>query len=168
MVLALRDPNGKTVAEQTVESDEWGTFSATFALPVKGLSGRYAVRTGNNSVGFTVEEYKRPTFEVRLDEITARYQAGDTLCLAGTAMGYNGVPLRLARVTAVSVVGSWFYRVDRGGSTRFIPVKMDASRCVFRCVRPGGVDQGMVPDSSWMCRSWGRPVRHRRLKRPSL
>ena len=53
-------------------------FSATFALPVKGLSGRYAVRTGNNSVGFTVEEYKRPTFEVRLDEITARYQAGDT------------------------------------------------------------------------------------------
>lgn len=115
VVLALRDPNGKTVAEQTVESDEWGTFSATFALPVKGLSGRYAVRTGNNSVGFTVEEYKRPTFEVRLDEITARYQAGDTLCLAGTAMGYNGVPLRLARVTAVSVVGSWFYRVDRGG-----------------------------------------------------
>ena len=69
MVLALRDPNGKTVAEQTVESDEWGTFSATFALPVKGLSGRYAVRTGNNSVGFTVEEYKRPTFEVRLDEV---------------------------------------------------------------------------------------------------
>ena len=115
VVLALRDPNGKTVAEQTVESDEWGTFSATFALPVKGLSGRYAVRTGNNSVGFTVEEYKRPTFEVRLDEITARYQAGDTLCLAGTAMGYNGVPLRQARVTAVSVVGSWFYRVDRGG-----------------------------------------------------
>ena len=30
-------------------------------------------------------------------------------------MGYNGVPLRQARVTAVSVVGSWFYRVDRGG-----------------------------------------------------
>lgn len=115
VVLALRDPNGKTVAEQTVESDGLGTFSATFALPVKGLSGRYAVRTGNSNVGFAVEEYKRPTFEVRLDEITARYQAGDTLCLAGTAMGYNGVPLRQARVTAVSVVGSWFYRVDRGG-----------------------------------------------------
>ena len=115
VVLALRDPNGKTVSEQTVESDGLGTFSATFALPVKGLSGRYAVRTGNSNVGFAVEEYKRPTFEVRLDEITARYQAGDTLCLAGTAMGYNGAPLRQARVTAVSVVGSWFYRVDRGG-----------------------------------------------------
>ena len=115
VVLALRDPNGKTVSEQTVESDGLGTFSATFALPVKGLSGRYAVRTGNSNVGFAVEEYKRPTFEVRLDEITARYQAGDTLCLAGTATGYNGVPLRQARVTAVSVVGSWFYREDRGG-----------------------------------------------------
>ena len=149
-----------------------GTFSATFALPVKGLSGRYAVRTGNNSVGFTVEEYKRPTFEVRLDEITARYQAGDTLSLAGTAMGYNGVPLRQARVTAVSVVGSWFYRVDRGGEE--IPIDTvytgEDGRFTLRVpVREAGRrGQGMVPDSSWMCRSWGRPVRHRRLKRPSL
>lgn len=120
VALNLRDPNGKTVAEQTVESDEFGTFSATFPLPVEGLSGHYTVRTGNSSVGFTVEEYKRPTFEVRLDEITARYRAGDTLRLAGTAMNYNGVPLRQARVTAVSYVGSWFS--GRNGSGEEFPV----------------------------------------------
>ena len=32
VVLALRDPNGKTVAEQTVESDEWGTFFCHICL----------------------------------------------------------------------------------------------------------------------------------------
>lgn len=39
VVLVLQDPNRKTVAEQTVKSDEYGTFSATFTLPPTALSG---------------------------------------------------------------------------------------------------------------------------------
>ncbi len=110
VALELRDPNGKTVAEQTVESDGMGTVAATFTLPATGLSGEYVVKTKNSAVTFTVEEYKRPTFEVTLDELSDRYRPGDTLRLTGVAMNYNGVPLRAARVSATSYVSRWFYR----------------------------------------------------------
>ena len=112
VALELRDPNGKTVAGQTVESDDMGTFSATFTLPATGLSGVYYVRSKDSRTDITVEEYKRPTFEVALDEVEAHYQAGDTLRLTGVAMNYNGVPVRDARVSATSYVSSWFYRND--------------------------------------------------------
>lgn len=121
LTLELRDPNGKTVAEQTVESDGMGTVSATFVLPSTGLSGGYVVRTKNSAVEFAVEEYKRPTFEVTLDEPADRYHSGDTLRLTGVAMNYNGVPLRGARVSAVSYVSQWFYRAD----TWVEPLRLD-------------------------------------------
>ena len=121
VTLELYDPNGKTVAEQTVESDGMGTVSATFVLPSTGLSGGYVVRTKNSAVEFAVEEYKRPTFEVTLDEPADRYHSGDTLRLTGVAMNYNGVPLRGARVSAVSYVSQWFYRAD----TWVEPLRLD-------------------------------------------
>lgn len=121
LTLELRDPNGKTVAEQTVESDGMGTVSATFTLPSTGLSGTYVLRTKNSALTFTVEEYKRPTFEVTLDEPAGRCQAGDTLRLTGVAMNYNGVPLRAARVSATSYVSQWLYRRDAWKE----PVRLD-------------------------------------------
>lgn len=121
VTLELYDPNGKTVAEQTVESDGMGTVSAMFVLPSKGLSGGYVVRTKNSAVEFAVEEYKRPTFEVTLDEPADRYHSGDTLRLTGVAMNYNGVPLRGARVSSVSYVSQWFYRAD----TWVEPLRLD-------------------------------------------
>ena len=65
VVLVLQDPNRKTVAEQTVKSDEYGTFSAAFTLPPTALSGDYVLKAGTRSMVLRVEEYKRPTFAVR-------------------------------------------------------------------------------------------------------
>ena len=109
VTLELLDPNGKAVAEQTVESDEMGTVAATFTLPAAGLSGTYLVKSEKGVVNFTVEEYKRPTFEVALDEPAGLRQEDDTLHLSGVAVNYNGVPLRGARVSAVSYVTQWIY-----------------------------------------------------------
>lgn len=114
VTLTLLDPNGKSVAEQTAESDGMGTFSVSFTLPSSGLSGTYAVRSDKGRVNFTMEEYRRPTFEVRLDDVDGHYRAGDTLYLTGEAMNYNGVPLRGGRVTAKSSVSRWAY-LKRGG-----------------------------------------------------
>ena len=49
VVLVLQDPNRKTVAEQTVKSDEYGTFSATFTLSPTALSGDYVLKAGTRS-----------------------------------------------------------------------------------------------------------------------
>lgn len=99
--LTLKDANYKTVAEKNVTTDAYGTASADFVLPQGGLTGNYTIRTEtalSGSVGFRVEEYKRPTFEVVFDEVNGKYANGDTLTVTGRAKAYSGVPVRGAKV----------------------------------------------------------------------
>lgn len=104
VVLVLRDANGKEVGTQKVQTDEMGKLSADFQLPQGGLPGVYRVVSnigsyGSGSVSFRVEEYKRPTFEVKMDKAPDMQWPADSITLTGKAMGYNGVPIREGRVT---------------------------------------------------------------------
>ena len=114
VVLELHDPNGKAVAEQKVESDAFGTFSGTFTLPTTGLSGRYFIRTEWGHTDFRVEEYKRPTFEVHLDEVGEHFVPGDTVSLTGMAMNYNGGSLAACTGVGHTFVVRALYRVVDG------------------------------------------------------
>lgn len=113
--LLMRDANGKEVGKQTVRTDEMGVFAADFALPEGGLPGHYQVRGARASVSFRVEEYKRPTFEVTMDETPALQWPQDCIRLTGKAVGYNGVPVRDGRVTATyqfTYPYWWWFRHD--------------------------------------------------------
>lgn len=99
--LHLFDVNWKEVATAEVETDDMGKFSTSFTLPAKGLPGTYNIRceSPRETISLTVEEYKRPTFEVKMDEAPDLSWPADDITLTGKAMGYNGVPVRQARVT---------------------------------------------------------------------
>jgi uncharacterized protein YfaS (alpha-2-macroglobulin family) len=45
-----------------------------------------------------VEEYKRPTFEVKLDKPASQFRLGDSVTITGKAIGYNGIPVAGAKV----------------------------------------------------------------------
>ncbi|MEZ4951506.1 MAG: MG2 domain-containing protein [Saprospiraceae bacterium] len=69
------DANGQAVETIQLLTNEYGSCSGSFTAPSSGLFGNMSIRcTGNlsrmyeNSVNFRVEEYKRPKFEVSLDE----------------------------------------------------------------------------------------------------
>lgn len=118
LTFTLLNANNKTIEEKTAQTDGYGTASVDFNLPDGGsMNGRFSVRcTGNNMARktFRVEEYKRPTFEVKLDDVTAEYHNGDTVSVTGHALTYSGVPVQNARV-AYSVqrsVSRWFWRYD--------------------------------------------------------
>ena len=99
--LTLKDANYKTVAEKNVTTDEFGTASADFTLPSGGLTGSFSIRTENllgGSVGFRVEEYKRPTFQVEFDKVKEMYENGDTVTVTGRAKAYSGVAVQGAKV----------------------------------------------------------------------
>ena len=96
--LELRDANYKTVGETQVTTDRYGKCSTTFTLPKGLLNGRFTVRANNSSINISVEEYKRPTFQVEFDEYKEAYQAGDTIRTQGKAMTYAGVPVQDAKV----------------------------------------------------------------------
>ena len=113
--LILRDANWKEVDRQMVRTDAMGVLSTDFVLPEGRLPGNYRVQAGSASVYFRVEEYKRPTFEVKMDEAPALTWPQDSITLTGKAMGYNGAPIRDGRVTGTyrfTYPYFWWYRHD--------------------------------------------------------
>lgn len=112
--LILRDANSKEVTRQTAKTDEWGVFAADFTLPEGRLPGRYTIQTNHVHTSFRVEEYKRPTFDVTMDEAPALQWPQDSIVLTGKAMGFNGVPVRDGRITGTYqfTYPYWWYRHD--------------------------------------------------------
>lgn len=98
VTLTLRNARGKQIKKETVTTDAFGTASVDFVLPEDERNGRFRITANNKTVYFSVEEYKRPTFEVKLAKPDTAYKVGDTLNIKGTATMYSGVPVANARV----------------------------------------------------------------------
>lgn len=105
VTLTLRDANYKEVAKADVVTDAYGMASTDFTLPASGLTGNFTVRSswGNGNASLSVEEYKRPTFQVDFEKVEQRYADGDTVTVKGSAKSYAGVPVQGAKV-ALKVV----------------------------------------------------------------
>lgn len=111
--LILRDANYKEIQRKKVTTDEFGSASAEFQLPTTGLTGRYTIRTSSNGiVTFSVEEYKRPTFQVEFDDVKEEYESGDTVSVRGWAKSFAGVPVQGAKVVCKVVrrPAFWWWR----------------------------------------------------------
>lgn len=103
---------GKEVAKVSVRTDEYGVFTVDIPLPMTLLPGIFrATVTGEASLSFRIEEYKRPTFGVELSPYQAAYQVGDSLQISGEARFFSGAPVREAKV-CYRVIRSknWFWR----------------------------------------------------------
>ncbi|RYY38783.1 MAG: alpha-2-macroglobulin [Chitinophagaceae bacterium] len=114
----LRDANYKEQGRVTVQTNEFGSFQAKFALPAGGLGGRFTVSSSDwdGMASFSVEEYKRPKFEVRFDTLRATYRVGDTVTMAGSALAYAGnsiegaqVRYRVIRTPQIPYFYRWWY-----------------------------------------------------------
>lgn len=102
--LRFYDSNHKLVEERIVDANDMGVFSADFVIPTGRRNGSFSIEADKRErVYFRVEEYKRPTFEVVLDD--SLYVQGDSCVVRGTATNYDGSPLRGARVT-----GTYYWR----------------------------------------------------------
>lgn len=96
--IILRDQNRKIVAETTVTTDEFGKSATDFALPTDILNGTFSISTDNATQSISVEEYKRPTFEIIFPQVTRQYGEGDTLMLYTKVKTFSGIPVRGAKV----------------------------------------------------------------------
>jgi hypothetical protein len=119
--VALRDANGQDRGRVEVTSNEWGSFDGRFTLPEGLLGGRFSLgmSNANGSADFSVEEYKRPKFEVRFDTLKSVYKAGDSITMKGTAKAYAGNTVSGAkvryRVTRRQRYFWWWYDGGNGG-----------------------------------------------------
>ena len=97
-MVALRDVNHQLVAEKKVTTNDFGSFDGFFQLPEGGLTGRYTlhVKTATAWIGTSyvrVEEYKRPSFEVRMETPKDLVKIGQTVTVEGFAEALAGYPI---------------------------------------------------------------------------
>ena len=98
-IIQLIDVNSKEVFKQELATNEFGSFNGSFTLPQGLLNGQMTIRNEYGNVGIRVEEYKRPTFEVTMNPITAGYMLGDTITMTGTALALAGYPVDGAKAS---------------------------------------------------------------------
>lgn len=95
ITVELYDANHQKVAEQQLTSNEYGSASGSFVLPNQGLTGQFYLQIKKetkrlDSHYFSVEEYKRPTFEITLDQPTEEFKIGQNVSVDGHVKAYAG------------------------------------------------------------------------------
>ncbi|MDO5509514.1 MAG: alpha-2-macroglobulin family protein [Weeksellaceae bacterium] len=98
--ISLNDVNGVNISKLQLRSNEFGSVQGEFVLPSSGLTGTFSLQDnwGNSYHPINVEEYKRPTFQVKIDSLQQSYQLNDTVHISGIAQSFSGVNISDAHV----------------------------------------------------------------------
>ncbi|MET3732686.1 alpha-2-macroglobulin family protein [Moheibacter stercoris] len=108
VTVSLYDVNSQKVSELQLTSNEFGSVSGEFILPNSGLTGNYRLQTSIDGVNnnyyanshyFSVEEYKRPRFEVKFDDVKDIFKLEEEVTAKGTATAYSGANIDNTKVT---------------------------------------------------------------------
>ncbi|MDY7394461.1 carboxypeptidase-like regulatory domain-containing protein [Aureibaculum sp. 2210JD6-5] len=108
VAVRLYDVNNQEVKMLSLKTNEFASFSGEFVLPTTGLTGNFYVSASGHwhlghslggSLGFSVEEYKRPKFETEFETVTETFRVNDTVTLNGMANAFAGSNITDAKVT---------------------------------------------------------------------
>ncbi|MFQ3575782.1 MAG: MG2 domain-containing protein, partial [Cytophagales bacterium] len=125
----LHDVNGKEIARTEQITNEFGTCNGFFTLPNTGLTGIFSIRADYYSqVGFRVEEYKRPKFELGFEPLKGSFKLGEEVFVSGNAKAFSGAVIDGASVKYRVVRKArfprwWFWRVGSFPSSPEVEVK---------------------------------------------
>ena len=106
----IKDANYQELKSFELTTNEYGSFSEKFKLPKNILTGNFSIAieqlkkdNSNNFNGghtrFSVEEYKRPKFEVLFNPIKESYIVDQNICVKGNANALSGSNITDAKVT---------------------------------------------------------------------
>lgn len=101
---SLYDINNQVVETLTLKSNQYGSVSGHFTAP-KGLPGSMylmaEIGENTSTKSFRVEEYKRPRFEVNIEDLDKSYALDDEVKVRIDAQAFAGNPVDGATVTYV-------------------------------------------------------------------
>jgi alpha-2-macroglobulin len=97
--ISLRDINQQIVETKTVTTNGFGTASGEFLIPSGRALGSWHLQSSQNvQAYFRVEEYKRPTFEVKMLDPKEPLRLNQPAHLKGEAKYYFGLPVTNGQV----------------------------------------------------------------------
>lgn len=97
--LGIEDPFGKKTDSFKLKINDYGSFAGSFLLKRNAPTGDWEFDTdyidvdNQNDGSFKVEEYKRPTFEVKMEKPTAFLQMGDSFAVKVKVKSFAGAQL---------------------------------------------------------------------------
>ncbi|RZM08220.1 MAG: hypothetical protein EOO88_50560, partial [Pedobacter sp.] len=108
------DTNWEDITKEKHVTNEFGTFHGHFEIPLGKLNGLMHLSTDYGQIGIQVEEYKRPTFEVKFDSPRESYRLGDSIQVKGRATSFSGYQVGQAsvRYTVYRTVETRLFEVD--------------------------------------------------------
>lgn len=103
---ALINANYKEIASLDLMTNEFGSVNGSFVLPKDGVTGEFRIQIKDinyeygeiSSKNFKVEEYKRPKFEVKMDEYKENYKLDQKISVSGQAQAFSGARITDAKV----------------------------------------------------------------------
>jgi uncharacterized protein YfaS (alpha-2-macroglobulin family) len=110
VTISLLNVNREEISNLELVTNEFGSVHGEFILPSNGLTGEFSLEFTSKSKKFrmfnyfSVEEYKRPKFEVKFNPVTETFKVNDSVTVKGTALAYAGSNITDAKV---------MYRVKR-------------------------------------------------------
>ena len=92
------DVNNQKISELKVKSNEFGTFSGSFPIPLGLLNGNMKISNSYGNKYISIEEYKRPKFKVNFKKTDKSYRLNNTISVKGFAKAYAGYNIDNAKV----------------------------------------------------------------------
>src|ERR1019366_2147464 len=120
VTLSLVDANGQVAESKTVSSNAYGSAAGEFVIPAGRALRAWNVRcrTGG-AASIRVEEYKRPTFEAKLDDSKDAVRLNRAATFRGESRYYFGLPVTNGsvswRVTREAEYPWWWWGWWGGG-----------------------------------------------------
>ena len=115
LTVIAKDANRQEIYKKTLITNQFGSVNDSLKIPEEVLSGNFSIEIREHnyyalgSESFKVEEYKRPTFEINIDEIAGEVRFGDTITVTGNTKSYSGVPVSDANVNFNVKCSSYSY-----------------------------------------------------------
>ena len=97
-IVYFRDVNFQEVARLEMTANAYGSFNGSFIAPMNVLCGAMSIQNGSGDISFSVEEYKRPKFDVTVNPVKGAYRLNDLVKVEGKAKAYAGSAVDGAQV----------------------------------------------------------------------
>lgn len=112
----LFDVNYQRIDKVTLRSNEYGTVEGTFTAPSGGVTGQMTIRNSSGIANISVEEYKRPKFEVEFEPVKESFRLGEKVIVTGNGKAYAGsqidgaqVKYRITRMVSYPYWYGWYF-----------------------------------------------------------
>ena len=122
VTVTLQDANEEVVESKTVTTNSFGSAAGEFVIPSGRALGGWRVETSlSGDAEVQVEEYKRPTFEVKWADPKTPLRLNQPAALQGSARYYFGLPVANGtvrwRVTREAQFPAWWSRWGTASAT---------------------------------------------------